>query len=666
MFKNEISKMTFEEKAQILTGFGSMETFGIERLNIPSKKLADGPHGVREEKGQNCTHFPNLCSLASSWSKETAYKMGKALAADCKEHGIDMLLGPGVNIKRNILCGRNFEYMSEDPYLAGEMAAGYINGLQDGGVAASLKHYAANSQEKYRLVISAEIDERTLREIYLKPFEIAVKKSNPVSIMCAYNKINSVWCSENKFLYDILKNEWDFKGFVISDWGAVHDPCRAFSAGMDLQMPKNSKIVEQLKEGIKNGDITEEIINEAVSRVLKFSMMKKCISENYNRDDLHKTARQIASDGIVLLKNDENILPITSGKYKKIAVVGEYAKSPLICGQGSAEVHQFDEYTENPLDELKKQLGDVEIKYVEAYKKGEYSSNMLWPTLDTFANSIRDCDLVVFFMGSMLSEDTENFDRNTARLNPNFEMFVNCAVNNKKKTVVVLQSGGALILDELSKKADAIVEMWLGGEAAGGAVADVLCGAVNPSGKLTETFPNKLRCDLDYPGDVFKTVYNEKLDVGYRYYDKHPEEVVYPFGHGLSYTKFEYSDFKAEINGENVNIELNVKNTGDFDGSEVVQIYVSDPVSTVTRPIKELKAFEKVFVEKGKTKKVEINFPVSYLAYYNIMLKDWVVENGVYNIYAASSANDIRLEESVVYNGKMPYTMQNTGEAMIG
>ena len=208
--------------------------------------------------------------------------------------------------------------------------------------------------------------------------------------------------------------------------------------------------------------------------------------------------------------------------------------------------------------------------------------------------------------------------------------------------------------------------MWLGGEAAGGAVADVLCGTVNPSGKLTETFPNKLRCDLDYPGDGFKTVYNEKLDVGYRYYDKHPEEVVYPFGHGLSYTKFEYSDFKAEINGENVNIELNVKNTGDFDGSEVVQIYVSDPVSTVTKPIKELKAFEKVFVEKGKTKKVEINFPVSYLAYYNIMLKDWVVENGVYNIYAASSANDIRLEESVVYNGKMPYTMQNTGEAMIG
>lgn len=665
--KELVKEMTFHEKASFLTGSGSMETFPVERLGIPSKKFADGPHGIRLEQDDNCTLFPNLCSVGSSWDTEITEKLGEALGHDCIEHDIDMILAPGINIKKHILCGRNFEYISEDPVVSGEMGAAYINGVQKTGVGTSLKHYALNSQEKHRTVISSEADERTMREIYLKGFEIAVKKSNPTSVMCAYNKVNSIWCGENKYLLtDVLKDAWKYDGFVVSDWGAVHDIVKSVKSGLDLQMPSNPNIEEELKKGLDEGKITMAEIDKAVENLLKFVLKEKPKKLPYDRDKQHKIAHAAAAAGTVLLKNDNNVLPLTNKKYKKIAVVGEYAKNPLIFGQGSAEVYPKDEYIDSPLECLKENLENVEIKYYEGYKKSEYSDKMIWCRMDEYYKFIEDCDAVVLFLGSMVSEDTETFDRMSARLNNNFDYFINGALNMKKKTAVVIQSGGALILEDWHKKVDSIVEMYLGGEAAGGAIADILTGKVNPSGKLAETFPNQMRKDLEYPGDGIKVSYDEKLQVGYRYYDKHPEEITFPFGHGLSYTEFSYSDLSLKTDSENISVSFNLKNTGDTDGAEVVQIYIGDVVSTCTRPIKELKAFKKVFLKADETKKIDISIPIEDLGYYNIMLRDFAVEDGAYKIYVASSSQDIRLCGQIEINGKTPYTTAGSGGDMIG
>lgn len=663
-----ISEMTFEEKAKLLTGGeGAMKTFALERFGIESIACADGPHGTRLEKEKNCTHFPNLCNLGASWDVDLAKKMGNALADDCIHNGISMLLGPGINIKRLITCGRNFEYISEDPVLSGEMCAGYINGLQEKGVSACLKHYAVNNQEKDRCDLSADIDERTMREIYLKGFEIAVKKSKPDSIMCAYNKVNAVWCSENEFLLKkALKEDMQFEGIVVSDWGAVHNISRSVRAGLDLQMPYNSLIAEQLKDGLDKGLVSMEDIDAAVRRMLKFLDRKPLAQINYDRDAQHKIAREIAADGVVMLKNDNQTLPITAEKYKKVAVVGEFAVSPLIAGQGSAEVLQSEEYTDSPLEELKKRLPDVEIKYFEMFKKASYSETMLWPTVWPFYSQVQDCDVIIVFAGSMISEDTENFDRRTPTLNPNYDMFINAAIKTGKKVVVVLQNGGGLIFDEWHKKVDSILEMWLAGEAAGGAIADVICGAVNPSGKLSETFPKIMRNDFDYPGDGIKVEYNERLNVGYRYYDKHPDEILYPFGHGISYTDFKYGDLEVSYENQKATVSFTLENVGDFDGAEVVQLYIGDPVCNVVRPIKELKQFKKVFLNKGSQAKVEFVITADDLSYYNTIKNMWVAENGQYDIYIGASSRDIKLQGSFVYQSDEPYTTKSVGTSMIG
>jgi len=668
--KKIIEEMTLEEKALFLTGAGKMLTKEIERLDIPAKRMADGPHGVRSIEGKECTSFPNLCSLGATWDIEIAEKMGEALAKECIENDIFLLLAPGINIKRHILCGRNFEYLSEDPVLSGELAAAYINGLQDNGVGASLKHFACNNQEENRTMVSVDIDERTLREIYLKGFEIAVKKSKPESMMCAYNKINSIWCSENKhLLQEILKDEWGYEGFVISDWGAVHDIARSVAAGLDYQMPQNNQIAEQLETALQNQTISMEDIDKAVERVLRFILKKKKTEEAkpFCREEQHKIAQEIAAKGIVLLKNENQVLPIQKEKYTEISVIGEFAEHPLISGQGSAEVKVQEEHIDSPLEELIKSLGDsVNVKYRETYRAGEYSANMLWPTLKEYKAFIESSDMVVLFIGSMISEDTEKFDRRTANFNPNYEMFIEAACDCGKKVVVVMQTGSAMILGKWHTKAEAIVEMWLAGEGAGKAIADVLTGKINPSGKLPETFPTKLRTDMEYPGNDWYVEYNEKEEVGYRYYDRHPEEICYPFGHGLSYSNFVYSDFRAEVNDHEVLVTFKLTNTSVVDGSEVVQIYVEKTTATVRRPIKELKAFKKVFVNAGETVEQQIVLNIEDLSYYNTMLKQWIVESGEYSIYIAASSRDIRLKEKVVIKGNQPYTILPYGEDMIG
>ncbi len=660
-----ITQLTVEEKAQLLTGDGGMLTHAVERLGIPAKHFADGPHGVRHDKSENCTSFPNLCCAAATFDTDLLYDMGVALAKDCIEHDVDMLLGPGINIKRYAACGRNFEYMSEDPVVSGELGAAYINGLQSLGVAASLKHYAVNNQEKDRLSISVEVDERALREVYLKGFEIAVKRSAPASIMCAYNKLCSVWCSENKFLLtDILKDEWGYQGFVVSDWGAVQNTGRAVAAGLDLQMPHNGNMVQHIRNALADGTVTEEDIDRAVERFLTFALSEKAEKGGYDRDEQHAVARRVAAGGIVLLKNDNAALPLRENKYKTVAVIGEYGDAPLTHGQGAAEVFPHDEYVDSPLEELKKALPNCDFIYEKTYETRSFSDVMLWPEKGRFCDSIRDADIVLMFVGAMESEDSENFDRRTLELNPNQEMFIDAAADMGKKVVVVVQSGGAMIFGRWQHRVDAIVQMWLGGEAAGGAIADVLTGAVNPCGRLPETFPKKPRA-LD-TGNGLVVRYDEGLAVGYRYYDSHPEEIAYPFGFGLSYTSFEYRDAALTRDGENIHISLTLKNTGDLDGAEVVQIYAAKPLSCVSRVPKELIAFQKVFLHAGEDTRVTVSVPVSSLAYYNTALKRWVVEPGAYDILLASSSQDVRETLTFVSDDAAPYTIQQVSEGMIG
>lgn len=653
-----VKKLSLDEKAKLLTGAGDMATEGIEKYGIRSIRCSDGPHGVKSF-GTNNVLFPSVCTLSCSWDKEIAREMGRALAGECIANDVNLLLAPGVNIKRHILGGRNFEYFSEDPVLAGELASGYVEGLQEKGVSACLKHYAVNNQEEDRQVISVEVDERTLREIYLKAFEIVVKKANPDSIMCSYNKVNGVWCAENEFLLkEVLKNEWGYDGMVVSDWGAVADSIRSVKAGLDLQMPEVSDLAEKLKKSIEKGEISEEDIDEAVKRMINFLNKRNPDKIDYDREKQHEMASKIASSGIVLLKNEDEVLPLTPEKYKKVAVVGEYAVSPLINGQGSTEVFVDEKYVNSPLEELRKRLPDVEFKYIETYKKGQFNDVVLWEEYGGKCMSeMRECDVIVFFGGSMVSEDTEKHDRRTTYINKNQSLFMMYAMMEGKKCIFVMQNGGALILDTWAQKTKAIVEMWLGGEAAGSAIADVLCGNVNPSGKLSETFPKVMRKDLEYPGNGKIVEYKERFDVGYRYYDKHPEEILYPFGHGLSYTQFEYSDLK--VNEEDLTFEFTLKNTGKYDGAEVCQLYVGDCESTVVRPVKELKKFEKVFLKAREEKQVRFKLTEEDLSYYNVILHKWVAENGEYDIYIGSSSQDIKFVSRINYKGEEPYSLRN-------
>lgn len=668
-FDEMLEKLSLEEKITLLTGATSMTTADVEKLQLQAKQFADGPHGVRTKPEDKCTLFPNLCCVGSTWNKELVYEMGQALGDECIQHGIDMLLAPGINIKRTPLCGRNFEYFSEDPLIAGELGAAYINGLQSRGVGASLKHYALNNQEIDRNTVSVEIDLRVMREIYLKGFEIAVKKANPQSVMCSYNKVFSIWVSENKYLLtDILKKEWNYEGFVVSDWGAVQDICRCVCAGLDLQMPRNKNIHEQIMAGLEAGRITVEEIDRAAKTILRFLAIPKAKAvKPYDRAQQHALARRIAADGMVLLKNENNALPLTAKKYKKIAVMGEYAVAPLLSGQGAAEVYPGEENIDSPLEELKKILGkDVEVTYMEAFKRRELPQKMIWPLRGQWEAFVKDADAVVIFSGALESEDTEQFDRVTTTMNPNFEYVIDRVAKFNPNVIVVLQSGSALIPGRWRNKVNGLVQMWLGGESGGGAIADVLTGRVNPSGRLSETFANCLRTDLEYPGDGKKVRYSEGFDIGYRYYDKHPEQIIYPFGYGKSYTSFAYSDFSVSREGDQLKLSCKLTNTGDYDGSEVVQIYVAKEDSMVTRAVKDLKAFQKVFVKKGETAQVDIMLDVQELAYFNIMLNQWVVEPGEYEVMFATSARDILHSAYVEIDDPAPYSLKVTGTTMIG
>ena len=665
--KEVLAQMTLEEKARILTGAESLVTAGVERLGVPAKNLADGPNGLRNyDPGTNCTTLPSVCAIGATWSREAAEKAGRTMANDCIHHNRQMILGPGLNIKRNALNGRNFEYVSEDPVLTGEIAGHMVRGIESRGIGTSMKHFALNSQETNRTESSVEIDERTMREMYLRGFERAIKIGNPQSVMCAYNKIHSIWCSENKaLLTEILREDWGYQGMVVSDWGAVHDECKAICAGLDLRMPGNPDMVEIIKKGLAEGRITEKEIDIAAERVLQFLMRPIPEDKDYDRDAQHKNAQDVAREAICLLRNNRELLPITSKKYKKICVTGEYAVKPYINGQGSAEVFTEPAYVDTPLDCLRRALPDVQIDYFD-YLPAKHPDRMLWHYFRQKMPDIESYDLVLVFTGVQPSQDSENLDRYDNHLAGYIENVLHNVVFHNPNCVLVLTSGSSTFRSVEADKFPAILQMWPTGEGAGAAIADVLTGAVNPSGKLSETFPTQMRTDLDLVGDGLKQEYTEKWRVGYRYYDLHPEEIWFPFGHGLSYTRFTYANSSLTQQDGGWELSFDLTNSGDMDGAEVVQIYVSDPVTTVTKPVKELKQFDKIFLKAGETRRVSFLLTDEDFAYYNVMLHKWTVENGRYDVHVCSSSRDIRLTESLIYEDPSCYTMRKMQEDMIG
>ena len=662
MIKDIVSKMTFEEKAQMLTYYELLDTVENKAYGIPKVVMADGPHGVRPLRGTpdtikgGSTAFPTASALASTWDLDLAYKTGQGIANDCLAQGVDVILGPGVNIKRTPLCGRNFEYFSEDPVLSGEMGAAYISGVQSQGVGTCLKHFALNNQETARTAISVEVDERTLREIYLKAFEIAVKKGNPTSIMAAYNKVYGTYCTENKKLFDILRKEWQYSGAIISDWGAVHNIVNAISAGLNLQMPTNSNIVLELKQGIEEGIITEKQIDEALENLLEFifyiSNADKS-KEVFDREKQHNYAYDVACEAITLLKNEDSILPISKDKYKRIIIVGQWAKKPQIMGGGSSIVFTKDEMIDSPLEEIKKLAGnDIEVIYSDCIDNVD-RKNLGATTLGS-RKILKDCteeDLILCFLSTENAE-TEGLDRYSLHFDNYIDEIIRFYSVKHKNIAVVMQTGTAYVPYRWDKTVGAIVQMWLSGEAGGKAIAEVLFGKVNPSGKLCETFPKKLRDDFENIGLDNKITYTEQFNIGYRYYDKHTDEIWYPFGHGLSYTKFDYSNIKTALKDGIVNITFDIKNTGNVKGKEVAQIYLGKKQSAFTRPQKELKAFTKSEIVPDEIVHVGISIPVSDLACYDVANSKWVVEDGEYQIFIGSSSQDIRLISEIMVGVK--------------
>jgi beta-glucosidase len=657
-----ISQMTLEEKASLCSGLDFWRLKGIERLGIPSIMVTDGPHGLRKQQSADhlgiydsvpATCFPSAVGLASSWNRELVEKVGIALGEECQAEGVAILLGPGANIKRSPLCGRNFEYFSEDPYLSSEMAASHIKGVQSQGVGTSLKHFAVNNQEHRRMSVDAIVDERTLREIYLASFEGAVKQAQPWTVMCSYNKVNGEYASENKYLLtDILKDEWGFEGFVVSDWGAVNERVKGLAAGLDLEMPSSNGIGDQkIVEAVKNGTLPEEVLDKAVERILRVifkAVDRKKENASYDKEAHHQLAREVARECMVLLKNEERILPLK--KEGTIAVIGEFAKNPRYQGGGSSHVNPTK--LDNIYEEIKKTAGNnANILYAQGYnlEKDEIDEQLIQEAKKVAIQS----DVAILFVGLPERYESEGYDRQHLRIPDNHQKLIEAVTEVQPNVVVVLSNGSPIEMPWLDK-VKGVLEAYLGGQALGGAIADLLFGDANPSGKLAETFPRELSHNpsyLNFPGEGDKVEYKEGIFVGYRYYDKKNIEPLFPFGYGLSYTTFEYSNLsiskKEMLDTETVTVTVNVKNTGEMAGKEIVQLYVKDVESSVIRPEKELKGFEKIELQPGEEKTVTFTLDKRAFAYYNVDLKDWHVESGEFEILIGKSSRDIVLKDSI-------------------
>lgn len=660
--KEIISKMTLEEKASLCSGLDMWHTKAVERLQIPSIMMTDGPHGLRKQgeptsldiyNSVPATCFPSAAGLACSWDRSLLKKVGVALGEECQAEKVDIILGPGANIKRSPLCGRNFEYFSEDPYLTSEMAANHIEGVQSQGVGTSLKHFAVNNQENRRMSVSAVVDERTFREIYLSNFEGAVKKAKPWTVMCSYNRVNGTYSSENKnLLTSILKDEWGHEGIVMSDWGAVNERAAGLLAGLELEMPSSGGSGDKkIVEAVKNGEIKEEVLDKAVERLLKIifkAVENRKENAVYDKEAHHRLAKEVVSECMVLLKNEDNILPLE--KKETIAIIGDLAEKPRYQGGGSSHINPSK--LDNIYVEIKKAAGEnANILYAAGYNQDV--DDIDEKLVNEAKKTASKADKVVIFAGLPERYESEGFDRSHMRMPENQLKLIDAIAEVQKNIIVVLSNGAPIEMPWLGK-VKAVLEAYLGGQALGGAIAELLFGDAVPCGKLAETFPKKLSDNpsyLNFPGEGDTVEYREGLFVGYRYYDKKQIEPLFPFGYGLSYTTFEYSNItadKEEISDKDtVKVSVNIKNTGKVSGKEIVQLYVRDVESSVIRPDKELKGFEKVELKPGEEKTVCFTLDKRSFAYYNVDIKDWYVESGVFEILIGISSEDIKLKKNI-------------------
>ena len=656
MFSEDlIEQLTLEEKAALVAGTDFMYTNKVPRLDIPALRMSDGPHGLRvqTEGGDNgvteslpATAFPTAATVASSWNPENSFKIGVAIGKEAHKYGIHVVLGPGANIKRNPTAGRNFEYFSEDPLLAGKMASAEVKGIQSQGVGVSVKHFALNNAENFRFMGNSIADMRAMREIYLKVFEIIVKEAAPAAIMCAYNKINGEYCSQNKWLLtDILRNEWGFKGLVMTDWGAMHDRVASLKAGLDLEMPGDTAICRKwIIDGVASGELPMEELDKAVKNVLE--LVKKYavkFKDDCNFDENDAIACEVAKDSAVLLKNDD-ILPLS--ETEKFFVCGDLFEKMRYQGSGSSMI--------NPthLISPKAAFDTAGISY--KFSRG-YSENKTEPEqkyIDEAVALSEDADKVLIFAGLTDYAESEGCDRESMRLPDNQTALINAFVKKGKKIVLILFGGSPIELP-FEKDVSAILNMYLPGQSGGRACADLLFGKANPSGRLAETWPLEYS-DVPF-GNVFSKseneVYKDSIFVGYRYYTTAGKSVRYPFGYGLSYTKFKYSGMEAIDNGDRINISCNVTNCGERSGAEVIQLYVSKSTSKVFSPKRELKAFEKIYLAAGESMRVELSVLKSDLKYFSIQDDSWILEDGRYEFQLCSDSYTVILSESINIKG---------------
>ena len=656
--KGIIREMTLEEKAGMCSGKDFWHLKGVERLGIPEVMVSDGPHGLRKQAveadhlGLNesikAVCFPTACATACSFDRDLLEEMGERIGDECQAEDLSVILGPAVNIKRSPLCGRNFEYFSEDPYLASQMAAAHIKGVQSKNVGTSIKHFAANNQEHRRMSCSSEVDERTLREIYLAAFETAIKEAKPDTVMCSYNRINGEFASENHWLLtEVLRDEWGFDGYVMSDWGAVNDRVKGLKAGLELEMPASGGTTDkEIVEAVKNGELDEAVLDRAVERILNivFKFVDNRQEGKFDKEEDHKLAAKIEAESMVLLKN-EGVLPLpTQGK--KIAFIGKFAEAPRFQGGGSSHINSFK--ITGALEAVKEV---AQVTYAQGYdiKEDVIDQDMLNQAVET----AKEADVAVIFAGLPDAFESEGYDRSHMRM-PQCQNTLISEIAKVQENVVVVLHNGSPVEMPWADEVKGILEAYLGGQAVGQAEVDVLFGKANPCGKLAETIPYKLADNpsyLNFPGDGQTVAYKEGVFVGYRYYDTKEMPVRYPFGYGLSYTTFEYSDLQLSADKikdtDTLKVTLKVKNTGDRAGKEIVQLYVADKTGAACRPVKELKNFVKVELQPQEEKTVEMELDKRSFAWYNTQIHDWYAASGEYEILAAASSRDIRLKKTV-------------------
>lgn len=679
--KQRVSQLTLAEKASLCSGQDFWHLKGIERFDIPSIMVTDGPHGLRKQRPDANDHlgvfdsvpaicFPSAAGMASSWNKELLFEVGEALGEACVSEQISVLLGPGVNIKRSPLCGRNFEYFSEDPLLAAQLATQQVKGIQTHPVGTSLKHFAVNNQEERRMTIDAKVDERSLREIYLAAFEAVIKEAQPATVMSSYNRVNGEYASESeRLLTTILRDEWGFEGAVVSDWGAVNHRVAALKAGLELDMPANNGYSDSLiVAAVEDGSLDEAIVDQAAERVLRLIEMTKPQANPapYNLAVHHQLARRVAGESMVLLKNEAALLPLT--KEKNVVVIGELAQTPRYQGSGSSKINPT--MVETIRGEMQKAAPRVTIAYAQGYQLEKDDCD---ETLVNEAVALaKTAAQLVVVLGLPDRYESEGYDRQHLRLPANQVQLLERLSEVNAHIVVVLSNGAPIEMPWIDK-VEAVLEAYLGGQAAGGAVSDLLYGDVNPSGKLAETFPLRLAdtpAHLNFPGANDVVEYNEGLFVGYRYYDMKEMETLFPFGHGLSYTQFDYQKMtvnRTELTDEDtVEVAVTIANSGERAGQEIVQLYVQDLKSTVIRPLKELKGFTKVLLAAGETKTVTLTLDKRAFSYYDVSIGDWHVETGEFALLVGRSSAAIELRETIHVTGTQMLPVAMTRNSTVG